>query len=378
MRIAIVLLLLASSASAQERFVYPKPAAERITVKRDIVFSDTLKFDLYRPAGTEILPVVIFANVGSSAYTTWPFYIGWGETVAGAGLAGVVYQATNDGALAQFDSLMAALRSRASELHVDPQRVIVWSCSSNVLVGLPIAMDRKRGYIRGAVVEYGAAEVAEIRRDLPLLFVRAGLDTPQLNERIDAMLGRALAANAPWTIINYGGGLHGFELLNDNDVSRDVIDRELELMKKVVRPEVTRAYAATADDATVGAAFARSDWNVAAEGYARRIALNPADGESHLRLGLALLNTGKPAVALTHIERAWQLGRRGPRDTGLPAAEAAAAAGNVERAIHWLELVLNTRFGPPIDEVRKSAKYERIRSDPRFEEMLQRVEAKRK
>jgi hypothetical protein len=377
MRSALVFFL-AASAFAQERFVYPKPAPDRITVRRDIVFSGDLKFDLYRPAGTDVVPVVIFANVGSSAYTTWPFYTGWGETVAGAGLGGVVYQATTEGALPQFDALMTALRSRAAELHIDPQRVIVWSASSNVPIGLRIAMDTERQYIRGAVVEYGAAEVPEIRRDVPVLFVRAGLDTPQLNAMIDPMLARVLSANAPWTIINYGGGLHGFEMLNDNDVSRDVIDRELEFMKKVVRPDVTRAYAATADDATLGAAFARNEWNVAAQGYARRVATDPKDAESHRRLGLALMNTGKPAEALTHIERAWELGRRGPRDTGIPAAEAAAAAGNVERAVHWLELVLNTRFGPPIDEVRKSTKYERIRSDPRFEEMLQRVEAKRR
>ena len=54
--------------------------------------------------------------------------------------------------------------------------------------------------------------------------------------------------------------------------------------------------------------------------------------------------------------------------------EAAAAAGNVERTLYWLDLVLSTPFGPPIAELRTSEKYAKVRSDPRFEDLLRKHE----
>jgi hypothetical protein len=47
-------------------------------------------------------------------------------------------------------------------------------------------MDRKRDYIRGAAVFYGFAKIDDIRTDLPLLYVRSGLDSTGLNRELDA------------------------------------------------------------------------------------------------------------------------------------------------------------------------------------------------
>ncbi|HYI11557.1 MAG TPA: tetratricopeptide repeat protein [Thermoanaerobaculia bacterium] len=373
MRKLVTLLLFvvtAASAAAQDRFFYPKADPSAISIRKDLEYRSGLKFDLYRPANDSVVPVVIFANVGSATYTTWPFYIGWGEATAGAGLAAVVYQATQPNALADFDALVADLRTRAAELKIDPSRIVVWSASANVNVGLPVAMDRSRDYLRGAVVYYGDAEVGELRTDLPVLFVRAGLDGPVLTPRIDKLLARAIAANAPWTIENYSGGLHGFEVLNDTEITRALIHRTLSFMKLVTRPEIHRAYADASFDATLGGAFTRGDWPVAVEGYRRKVSANPADAEANLRLGVSLLRSKEFAAALTSLEKAWELGRRGPRDTAWPAAEAAAGANNLERAVHWLDVLLSTPFGPPLAEVRTLEAFAPIRTAPAFIELL--------
>ncbi|HYC89593.1 MAG TPA: tetratricopeptide repeat protein [Thermoanaerobaculia bacterium] len=370
MRMLLLLLMLAVPVAGQDRFFYPKPDPAAISVRKDLQYRAGMKFDLYRPANDSVVPLVIFANVGSSAYTTWPFYIGWGEAAAAAGLGAVVYQAAQPTAVADFDALVASLRERAAELAIDPSRIVVWSASSNVTVGLPIAMDRSRAYIRGAVVYYGDAEAAEIRTDLPLLFVRAGLDGSALNARIDKLVSRALAANAPWTIENYGGGLHGFEVLNDTEITRALIHRTLSFMKLVLRPEMGRAYAEASTDATLGAAYARGDWPAAIEGYRRKTAAHPADADAHLRLGVSLLRAKEYPAALAALEKAWELGRRGPRDTAWPAAEAAAGAGNAGRAIHWLDVLLSSPFGPPLADVRASEAFAPIRDTPAFAELL--------
>lgn len=200
MRIAIVLLsLVLALPSFAETFVLPKPDPAKIAVHKHPTF------DVYRPASSDVVPLLIFVNSTNAPYATWPIYIGWAEAAAEAGIGAVLYQG-------DFDALMTALRERAGALKIDPSRVVVWSGSTNVSLGLPLAMDRKRDYIRGATVFYGYAQVDAIRTDLPLLYVRSGLDSTGLNKELDATIARAIAANAPWTIENYAGGLHGFEV----------------------------------------------------------------------------------------------------------------------------------------------------------------------
>jgi tetratricopeptide (TPR) repeat protein len=372
------MFLIASSATAQQNYFYPKPAPGSVRVHKDLALRPGLKFDLYRPANDSVVPLVIVANIGSLAYTGWPIYIGWGEAIAEAGMGGVIYQATQPTALEDFETLMTLLRQKASELRIDPSRVVIWSASANVQLGLPLAMDAKRDYIRGGVVYYGDASVENIRTDLPVMIVRAGLDNSPLNERIDKLIARALAANAPWTIENYGGGLHGFESLNDTEITRALIQRTLSFMKSVNQPALATAYAAAADDARIGAAFARGDWPVAVEGYRKRVGARADDAESNLRLGIALLRSRQAGEALQYIEKAWDLGRRGPRDVAFPAAEAAAAAGNVTRAVHWLDILLSSPFGPPLADIRASESFANIRDEAAFQELLASLEEQRK
>jgi tetratricopeptide (TPR) repeat protein len=311
---------------------------------------------------------MIIANVTGADYRTWPGYIGWGEAGAGAGLAVVVYQSLQDKALESFDAVIASLQKSAAALHIDANRIVVWSGSANVQLGLPVAMDASREYIRGAVVYYGAADIASIRTDLPLLYVRAGLDSTGMNERINALVSRALAANAPWIVENNAAGYHGFEIMNDDEVSRSIIARTLDYVRSVVRPEVSSTYAALALDATLGGAFARGDWPAAVAGYRQKIAKSPDDGEAHRRLAIALMETKQYADSLAQYEEAWRLGRRGPRDTAYPAARAAAAAGNVSKAIEWLRIVYDTRFAPPLAELDKDAAFDAVRGDAKFVE----------
>ncbi len=371
----VLALLMATAAVAQDRFVVAPPDPTRITVYRNLAYrvDPQLALDLYRPAGTDTVPLLIFVNNTGGPYPTWPIYVGWASTAAANGLGAVLYQATAEKPLDDFDGIITYLRQHASH-HIDPTRVVVWSGSANVRLGLPLAMDRKRDYIRGAAVFYGSADVADIRTDLPLLYVRSGLDNTGLNREIDALVVRALAANAPWIVENNAAGYHGFEVLNDNDVSREVIARTVSFARSVMRPEVSRTYASLGDDAAVGAAFAREEWSVAVEGYRKRVAANPRDAESQRRLGVALMATRQYADALNAFESAWQYGRRGIRDTVYPAAQAAARAGNVERAFFWLNAAFSSQFGPPLTEIRTSEVFANVRNEPAFKQLLDDVE----
>lgn len=378
-RIALVSLsLLVATTAAAQQFVGPPVDSSRIVVTKEIAYRElsgqTLTFDLYRPAGDAIVPVAITCNIGIRGMNDWPGYVGWGRATAAAGMAAVHYDAIGDDAVANFDALMEALRSKADELRIDPTRVVLWAGSANVQLGLPLAMDAKRGYLRGAVIYYGDAPVPAIRADFPVFFVRAGLDQKALNERIDTLLGRALTANAPWTIENYGGGLHGFDIFNDNELSREIIARTLRFMSRVTEPGLTRAYAATSVEAELAGALNSGQWQKAIDGYGAKVAANANDADAHLKYGYALYGGGRYDDALREFEAAWAGGRKGPRDTGVPAARAAAKKGDIDRAIHWLDICLGTPFVTPAD-VRADAAFASILADPRVVTLLAETEA---
>jgi tetratricopeptide (TPR) repeat protein len=227
-------------------------------------------------------------------------------------------------------------------------------------------MDPKRHEVRGAVMYYGDGEIAAFRHHVPVFIARAGRDTPALNARIDALVARALAANAPWTLVNVAAGVHGFDAFDTDQVAREVVVRTLAFMKEVTDPATSRAYAAGAEEAANSAAFARGDWDVAIAGYQRRLLAFPNDAEGHRRLGLALYEKQRFAEALPALEKAFDLGRRGARDTMIPAAVAAAGAGNVERAVYWLDKALATPFAGEARSYLSDPRFARVRSDPAF------------
>ena len=68
------------------------------------------------------------------------------------------------------------------------------------------------------------------------------------------------------------------------------------------------------------------------------------------------------------------MGRRGARDTGYPAAMAAAGARNVERTVYWLNVIMSTPFGPPLDELKASEAFASVRNEPAFKELLAKFE----
>jgi tetratricopeptide (TPR) repeat protein len=359
---ALLFLIAFSIPCLAQELVYPRPGRDAFVVRKNVPYGDGLRFDLYRPAGDEIVPVVIFANVGISGMKDFPGYVGWGETIAASGLAAVHYEATS---IDSFAALVSALRTAADTHRIDPSRIVVWGGSANVQVALPVAMDRRNTFIKGAVIYYGDANVPELRTDLPVYLVRSGLDDTGLNRRIDALAARALAANAPWTIESYGGGLHGFDIFNDNDVSRELIRRSIDFMKRVTTPALARAYVAVAGDAELGARFGRGEWAAAIEGYRAVITARPRDAEAHRRLGISLYEAGRYAEALPALEQAFALGRGGARDTQLPAARAATLAGNDERALFWLESAMSLPFITTA-EIESDRALDRIRATPGY------------
>ena len=63
-----------------------------------------------------------------------------------------------------------------------------------------------------------------------LFFARAGLDNPSLNASLDSFVASCLSQNFRVEMHNHESGRHAFDILDDNDRTRDVLDATLRFL----------------------------------------------------------------------------------------------------------------------------------------------------
>jgi tetratricopeptide (TPR) repeat protein len=260
---------------------------------------------------------------------------------------------------------MRYLREHASELGIDAGNVILWACSSNVVAGLPLAMDPRNTAIKAAVIYYGSAPVSEIRMDLPVLMVRAGLDGVGLNRGIGEFVARATAANAPLTFLNLPAAHHAFDIRDDQESSRAAIARTLEFMKTQSQAAAQREISSGTQEAGAAAAVFRGDSATAVREYQALAAARPQDTEIHRNYGNALFGTGQYRQALAEFQKALDLGNPNRGWISYSAAVAALKLGETEAALHWVE---NLKDIPPMwRQLKSDPDFAPLRDNPRFQ-----------
>lgn len=365
----LTLFIAAALLCAEDRFVYPVPPPDQVEVRRNVAYGDSVLMDFYRPAGKAgRLPVIVFLNARTGSQRDWAGYVGWARAATAHGFA-AINPDTNAAKLEEtFDALLAYLRSHADNLGVDPARVILFAESGHVNAGWPLAMDPKRTSLKAAIFYYGAAAQPAFRPDLPVLLVRAGLDRPPLNRAIDGIAAEAARQNVPFTLWNHAGGYHGFEVRNDDDTTRAVIEQTFQFAKAASAPEYHAALARTRTEAEAAGAVAREDFERAVTLYAGLAERSPRSATLLLAYGEALVGAKKYAEALAVFDRVKALGGVGPRDLALPAASAAALAGDAEKAIAWLASIPE-RFRPRV--LADLPAFAGIRDRPAFRALFQ-------
>lgn len=335
-----------------QKFIYPAPAPSQYKLQPDIVFRTLdatptpspvreLKFDLYLPTTpkTPRLPVIVFMNaIGGQGQRGWEIYKGWAKVATGQGFAAINADSHPGGVAEDLDALAGYLRQHAGTLHVDPDRIGVYAASSNAFNGLPIIQDPKRAWIKAAAIYYGAADIAKYRPEVPLLWVRAGLDRPSLNRSIDEAVALALRQNVTVSVINFAAGHHGFEVIDDNDSGREVIAETLQFFKRSLDPAWSAAHASGIRLAQAAGAVSAGDFDRAVTLYGELIT-EQSGANLRLAFGEALLGAKRYREATVQFDRAKKIGGLGPRDLGLPAARASALGGDADGAIAWLRSI---------------------------------------
>ena len=337
-----------SSANAQESpFYYPSPAAGSITVTKGVQFgrSDTLalRMDVFRPKNVSgRMPILIVFYSGVGAQRSNGFSTGWANAAASRGLVSVLADIRQDRAVDDFRKLIDYLYDNAAAYGADREAIAVYAGSGNVYSALPIVEDPAQTKVKAAVMYYGTGPVTTFRRDLPLLFVRAGLDRPSLNgdakSGIVAMVASAIAQNAPVTVVNNPVGHHAFEMVDDGDVTRDVIDQTIDFVKRATSAGYQASLRKSLPEAAAAAQVIAGDYKSASSTYAS--ILNSRSDDSRLRLayGEALLGDKQYVEACSQFDRLRVKGL-GARDLGIPAARACLLKGDSSAAVGWLQSI---------------------------------------
>ncbi len=253
------------------RVVYEIPGMDSVTVRRGIEYRHggvgPLALDLYQPAPPKEdshPPVVVFItgypDPGFQAKLGCPqkdmgSYVSWAQLTAMSGIAAVTY--VNRDPAADAHAVLAYVRDNAGALGVDGDRIGVWACSGSGPVALSVLMTEAQGSLRCGVLAYaysldeGAHDgvaaaasqwgfavlaagrsVADLPAGLPLFIARAGRDAcPQLNESLDRFITQALARDLPLTLANLPGAPHAFDVMQDDEASRDGIRQMLAFMR---------------------------------------------------------------------------------------------------------------------------------------------------
>jgi hypothetical protein len=363
--------------AAEDRFVAPLPPPSEVEVKPNLAYRKTgegsLAFDLYLAARrTAPPPVVIFVNgIGADWMRGNVQYTSWGRAVTARGLAGVTMDSREGSVDDDVKALVAHLGANAGALGIDASRVALWSCSANVGRGLALA-ETLGPPVRSAVVYYGGAEVSSFRRDLPVLFVRAGLDSPRLNRGLEALVARALADNAPVEVLNVAAGVHGFEIRDDVETSRAAIGRTLDFLTATLGDGLAQSLAAGQPLAAAAAAVYREDWPAAVIAYEGLVQTHPGDSLLWQRLGEARRARGDAPAALSAFAKALALGSPNHGIVSFAVATLKAQAGDVEGALASLQgMKRQLRFFA--EQVRTDPVFEALRKDPRLTALLKDV-----
>jgi acetyl esterase/lipase len=258
--------------------VYSVPGMEKVEIHRDIVYSKVktavgdveLKMDVYMPPGAkpgQKFPAVMLISGGGIEGGKYDWrdagvYQSYGKILAASGMIGVAYskryargiEGTRNG-IADTDAALSYLMQHSTEFHIDPTRRAFWAFSAG---GLVLSMTlRQMVPSKSAVLCFycvtdidmegvAAADADRIRLYVsplfnvqhhddtftpPIFVARAGLDSPSLNNNLDQFVAAALKENLFIEVVNHPNGRHGFDVLDDNDRSREIILRALEFLK---------------------------------------------------------------------------------------------------------------------------------------------------
>jgi acetyl esterase/lipase len=261
--------------TSPKRIVHTISGMDQVQVRKNLTYKRAperdLTADVYIPPNLsdgDRCPGVVFIHGGylppnlRTQPKDWGVFISYGQLMAASGLIGITFNHRYYGPeyldTAQSDNgaLVSYIRDRADQFALDRDKISLWAFSGGGPLVSWVIRDTP-SFVRCLVLYYAILEVKPKHRDipttipdekvnefspvrqvqnlkketLPIFVARAGLDRPALNETIDRFIQAALSRNVTIEFSNHAGGRHGFDILNDDHRSREIIQRTIDFIQ---------------------------------------------------------------------------------------------------------------------------------------------------
>jgi acetyl esterase/lipase len=252
------------------RVVVTAPGMDAVSTRRNLVYKtgdgEPLHMDVYAPPSPpRARPVVVLVHGGpipKIGAKNMGVFVSYGELLAASGFVAVTFDhrflapSRLADAGADVADLVAHVRANAGSLGVDADRIALWAFSGGGPF-LTAPLRERPAWLRAVIAFYAALDLQQpppgadsgigddLRRSFsalyalgedartapPILVARAGLDHPWLNGGIDRFVQTGLATGATLDLMNHPDGRHGFDILDDDARSKQIIRRAVEFLR---------------------------------------------------------------------------------------------------------------------------------------------------
>lgn len=234
--------------AVQGGIVYSIPGMEAIVpVHADIPYStenEAFKLDVYAPPGIAPemrLPAVLFVHGSASAQRNLKEhaqYVSWGKLIGASGLIAVTFNWDYPNSTG-IEQAIAYVHEHAAEFQIDSERLCIFAVSAGVSAGFTVALQEMPPYLRCLVGYYGNPSPAlewiatqDASQLPPILLVKAAQDDPTLIAGTDRFASELTSRSAQVTVLLHENGEHAFDIRNNDDRSRAIIEQTLEFIKR--------------------------------------------------------------------------------------------------------------------------------------------------
>jgi acetyl esterase/lipase len=261
------------------RVVLSVPGMDAVSARRDLPYKTAegraLLMDVYSPPGPpRPRPAVILIHggpipeiPGGAGPKQMGVYLSYGELLAASGFVAVTFNHRFHGPNRLSDAggdvadLGAHVRGNAASLGIDPERLALWAFSGGGPF-LAAPLRERPPQLRAVLAYYAVMDLQEkpagvdsgigdeVRKAFspldalgadatsapPMLVARAGLDNPWLNAGLDRFVQAACSRGANLDLLNHADGRHGFDILDDDARSRQIIRHTLEFLREHLSP----------------------------------------------------------------------------------------------------------------------------------------------
>lgn len=265
--IGLITMYLYMNLLKKKELLYEVDGLNKLT--KDIIYKTVddknLKMDIYKPINLEPedkLPVVVFVHgEGPELFIRdakdWGVYTGYGKLLSSKGFVAVTFNHRYAGSSYKnikdiskdVTDAVDYIKNNADQYNIDVDRICVWSFS---LGGLYSSLFLKENRAKCVVSYYGLLDVySKVKKEedtyqeftprnylkdvknTAILVVKAEKDRIKaINKSIDNFIEAAKEYKVNYQYIVHKTGGHSFDVLNDNEETREVIGQTIKFIEE--------------------------------------------------------------------------------------------------------------------------------------------------